>query len=144
MKEKELIRLEAAEILSGLQAALRAELQAVADYDAHAQAAASPHIRASLETLRDVEQEHASRLRTRIRALGGTPASSSLNPQPGVDSLAAQLAADLRGEQWAITEYARLVAGIVDDDETAALMIELLWDEIRHAEWLKTTLREQT
>ena len=55
--------------------------------------------------------------------------------------LADWLAYDLKGEQWAIVEYARLVAGIVDDDETAELMAELLQDEIRHARWLKSTLR---
>jgi rubrerythrin len=55
--------------------------------------------------------------------------------------LAEWLAHDLRGEQWAIVEYARLVAGIMDDDATAELMSELLQDEIRHARWLKAALR---
>ncbi len=136
-----LLRLTPDEILAGLQAALLAEEQAVADYHAHAQASDRASIREALETLRDVEQEHAGRLIERIVALGGSPARSAPEAQPAGEGLAGWLAQDLAGEQWAIVEYARLVAGAVDDDETAGLMAELLWDEIRHAEWLKTTWR---
>ena len=135
------IRLAQDEILAGLNAALLAERQAVADYDAHAQATSQPDIREALETLRDVEQEHALRLAARIAALAGEPAAETAEPQTAGDTLASRLARDLQGEQWAIVEYARLVAGTVDDDETAELMTELLLDEIRHAAWLKATLR---
>jgi bacterioferritin (cytochrome b1) len=55
--------------------------------------------------------------------------------------LADHLAQDLVGEQWAIVEYARLVAGISNHEETTELMTELLLDEICHARWLKSTLR---
>ena len=136
-----LIRLTADEILAGLSAALLAEEQAAADYHAHAQASDQTSIREALETLRDVEREHALRLALRITALGSRPASSTPKAQPAEGTLADWLAHDLQGEQWAIVEYARLVAGAVDDDETAELMAELLWDEIRHARWLKSTLR---
>jgi bacterioferritin (cytochrome b1) len=136
-----LIRLTADEILAGLSEALEAEEQAAADYHAHAQASDQTSIREALETLRDVEREHALRLALRITALGGRPASPAPKAQPEGDTLAGWLAQDLQGEQWAIVEYARLVAGAVDDDETAELMAELLWDEIRHARWLKSTLR---
>jgi bacterioferritin (cytochrome b1) len=81
------------------------------------------------------------RLQARISALGGTAVDQVPAPRPVGDTLAAWLAQDLQAEQWAIIEYARLVAGIVDDDETAELMAELLLDEIRHAGWLKATLR---
>lgn len=136
-----LVRLSPEEIMAGLNLALLAEFQAIADYDAHAQATRQTEIRTALETLRDVEQEHAMRLKSRITVLGGTPASPSIAPQPLGDSLATSISRDLQGEQWAIVEYARLVAGILDDDETADVLSELLADEIRHAAWLRSTLR---
>jgi bacterioferritin (cytochrome b1) len=140
-ERRSLTRLTADEVLAGLSEALEAEEQAVANYHAHAQASDEAPIREALETLRDVEREHALRLALRITALGGRPVSPAPKAQPAGDTLADWLAQDLQGEQWAIVEYARLVAGTVDDDETAELMAELLWDEIRHARWLKSTLR---
>jgi bacterioferritin (cytochrome b1) len=141
MGDRSFTKLTPDEILDGLNAALRAERLAVADYEAHARASDQPAIREALETLRDVEREHALRLALRITALGGSPASQKASPKQAGDGLAASLASDLEGEQWAIVEYARLVAGIFDDDETVNLMTELLLDEIRHADWLKSTLR---
>jgi bacterioferritin (cytochrome b1) len=141
MADPSLVRLTVHEILAGLNDALLAERQAVADYDLHARTSSRPEIREALETLRDVEQEHAGRLAARIRALGCTPSGETPEPKPAGDALTSRLAQDLIGEQWAIVEYARLVAGIVDDDETVELMAELLRDEIRHAAWLKATLR---
>ena len=140
-ERRSLARLTADEILEGLSAALGAEEQAAADYHAHAQASDQTSIREALETLRDVEREHALRLALRITALGRRPSSSAPKARPVGDTLADWLAHDLQGEQWAIVEYARLIAGTVDDAETAELMAELLWDEIRHARWLKSTLR---
>jgi bacterioferritin (cytochrome b1) len=134
-------KLTADEILDRLNRALLAEGQAVADYGAHARVCDQLEIREALETLREVEREHALRLALRITALGGTPASQEADARPVGNTLTASLALDLKGEQWAIVEYAGLVAGTVDDDETAELMTELLLDEIRHAGWLKTTLR---
>jgi bacterioferritin (cytochrome b1) len=140
MDDRPLTRLTADEILSGLHRALLAEHQAVADYHAHAQASDRPDIREALETLRDVERDHALRLASRITALGGVPASHAPEAPSAGNTLAGRLLWDLAGEQWAIVEYARLVAEIVDDDETAELMAELLLDEIRHARWLKSVL----
>jgi bacterioferritin (cytochrome b1) len=141
MGDRTLTSLTADEILGGLNAALAAERQAVADYHVHAQSCEMPEIREALETLRDVERDHARRLASRITALEGSPVSEAAAPQSTGDLLADWLVHDLRGEQWVIVEYARLVAGIVDDDETVELMTELLLDEIRHAGWLKATLR---
>jgi rubrerythrin len=76
-----------------------------------------------------------------MTALGGSPPSQEAAPKPVSEGLAASLALDLEAEQQAIVEYARLVAGIIDDDDTADLITELLLDEIRHAGWLKSTLR---
>ena len=140
METQPLLRLSSAEILAGLQTALLAEQQAVADYGAHARASESPDIANALEALRDVEQEHAQRLAARIVALGGSPEEHALQPQPAGDKLLAWLEHDLRGEQWAIVEYAHLVAGILDDDATVEMMAELLVDEMRHAQWLKAVL----
>jgi bacterioferritin (cytochrome b1) len=142
MADQTLIKLSADEILDDLNKALQAERQAVADYHVHARGCEHVEIREALETLRDVEREHALRLTLRITALEGSPASEPTESQPVGESLADWLTRDLVGEQWAIVEYARLVAGITDDDETAELMVELLADEIRHAGWLKSTLRE--
>jgi bacterioferritin (cytochrome b1) len=129
------------EILRRLNEALLAERQAVADYGAQANVCKRADIREALETLRDVEREHALRLALRITALGGKPTDQEASPQAGSQTLASWLALDLVGEQWAIVEYAHLVAGIMDDTETVDLMAELLLDEIRHAAWLKSTLR---
>lgn len=140
MDKPSLVRLSSREILAGLHAALLAERQAVADYGAHARDSQSPDITNALEALRDVEQEHARRLALRIIALGDVPAQHEVSPEPAGESLVEWLKHDLCGEQWAIVEYARLVAGILDDDETAEIMVELLVDEVRHARWLKATL----
>lgn len=144
MSDPALITLTTSEILDSLNNALLAERQAVVDYDAHAQAcdqSGAPHdIQEALETLRDVEHEHALRIVMRITTLGGKPTNQEVKAQPMGDTLASWLAQDLQGEQWAIVEYARLIAGIMDDEETVSLMAELLLDEIRHADWLKTTL----
>jgi bacterioferritin (cytochrome b1) len=133
--------LTAEQILTGLHEALVAEWQAVADYAAHAKAADDLEIREALEALRDVEREHALRLALRITALGGSPPSTFPDPKPTAGDLVRQLSQDLEGEQWAIVAYARLVAGILDDDGTVELMSELLLDEMRHAAWLKSALR---
>jgi bacterioferritin (cytochrome b1) len=139
--KRSLTRLTTDEILAGLNQALLAERQAVADYHVRAQASAQPQVQAALETLRDVERDHAIRVAARIRALGGTPEEQGVEAQAVGEPLAAGLTHDLIGEQWAIVEYARLVAGILGDEETVDLLTELLEDEIRHAQWLKTTLR---
>ena len=129
------------EILEGLYAAILAEIQAVADYESHAEAVPDTEMSEALAALADVEREHALRLNQRIVALGGSPPSDQVGVQPVGGTVAEWLIHDLKREQWAIVEYARLVAGIVDDDETAELMAELLRDEIRHARWLKSALR---
>jgi bacterioferritin (cytochrome b1) len=141
MQQRTLIRLSPDEILASLQTALLAEQQAVADYGAHAQASSrSPDLAEALEALRDVEREHARRLASRIVTLGGSPSLHEEPPQPAGENLVGWLEHDLQAEQWAIVEYARLVAGILDDEETAEMMAELLVDETRHARWLKGTL----
>jgi bacterioferritin (cytochrome b1) len=141
MNNRAFTQLAPDEVLEGLARAILTERQAVADYGAHAQAYDQPGIRDALQTLRDVEREHALRLALRMTALGGSPPSQEATPMPVGGGLAASLALDLEAEQSAIIEYARLVAGIFDDDETASLLTELLLDEIRHAGWLKSTLR---
>ena len=144
MKGQALMTLTPDEILSGLNQALQAERQAVADYATHARACGRPDIRDALEALCEVEQGHARRLELRIAALSGTPAGGARSDPQTNGTVVSWLTQDLANEQWAIVDYARLVAGIVDDDETTDLMTELLLDEIRHATWLKTTLRQLT
>jgi bacterioferritin (cytochrome b1) len=141
MSDRAFTQLAPDEVLESLGRAVLTERQAAADYAAHSRAYDQPGVREALEALRDVEREHALRLALRMTALGGSPPSQEATPKPADGGLAASLALDLAAEQSAIVEYARLVAGIVDDDETAGLLAELLTDEIRHARWLKTTLR---
>jgi bacterioferritin (cytochrome b1) len=141
MKDVAFTQLGPDEVLESLARAILTERQAVADYGAHAQAFDQPGVRDALQTLRDVEREHALRLTLRMTALGGSPPSQEATPKSLGEGLAASLALDLEAEQSAIVEYARLVAGIVDDDDTASLLTELLLDEIQHAGWLKSTLR---
>jgi rubrerythrin len=129
------------EILEGLRRAILEERQAVADYGAHARDYDQAGVREAFEALRDVEREHALRLSLRITALGGSSPSQEATAKAVGGGLFGALAHDLEAEQRAILEYSRLVAGIVDDDETVGLMTELLLDEIRHAGWLKSTLR---
>ncbi len=137
-----LTKITPVQILEGLHAAYVAEVQAVADYHSHARSASDAEVSEVLAVLGDVERDHAFRLAERIAALGGSPPYDQPAAQPTGGTLAEWLAHDLGGEQWAIVEYARMVAGIVDDDETAELMAELLRDEIRHARWLKLALRK--
>ena len=141
MNDRAFTQLAPDEVLESLGRAVLTERQAVADYAAHSRAHDQPGVREALEALRDVEREHALRLALRMTALGGSPPSQEAAPKPVGGSLSASLALDLEAEQQAIVEYARLVAGIVDDDDTADLIAELLLDEIRHAGWLKSTLR---
>lgn len=141
MSDRAFTQLAPDEILKSLARAVLTERQAAADYGAHSRACDQPGVREALETLQDVEREHALRLALRMTALGGSPPSQEATPKPAGGRLSASLALDLEAEQSAIVEYARLVAGIIDDDDTAGLIAELLFDEIRHAEWLKSTLR---
>ncbi len=136
-----LARLAPGEILAGLNLALQAEYQAALDYRAHAQGSDRDDLREALESVAEVEEEHALRLAQRIMALGGQLATHPLQPHPVGPLARSGLEHDLRGEQWAIVEYARLVAATLDDDTTADLLAELLWDEIQHAAWLRATLR---
>jgi bacterioferritin (cytochrome b1) len=148
MQNQPLSTLSRDEILAGLLDALTAEHQAQADYEAQAQAcrllvqvSQAQDLADTLETLRDVEQDHGRRLASRIVDLGGSPPRHVVQPQTGGQRLSEWLAHALRGEQWALIEYARLIAGILDDEITAELMTELLLDELRHARWLKAALR---
>ena len=124
------MELSPTEILAGLSRALLAERQAVADYDVHARTCQVEDIRQALGTLCDVEREHAHRLAERIAALGGTlPVAAPDVPAP-VGSIVDWLTSDLRSEQWAIVEYASLVAAILSDDETAALFANPAFEQI--------------
>ncbi len=148
MQTETLSTLSRDEILAGLLGALSAEDQAQANYEAqaqscrhHSEASEVTDLADTFEALRDVEQDHARRLASRIVALGGSLPRRMVQPQLSDQGLSEWLVHDLIGEQWAIVEYARLIAGIVGDDITAELMTELLLDELRHARWLKAALR---
>lgn len=148
MQTQSLSRLSRDEILAGLLDALWAERQAQVDYQAQAQlcrllseVSEATELADTFEALAHVERDHARRLASRIIDMGGSPPREIVQPQPGGQGLSEWLVHDLRGEQWAIVEYARLIAGALDDDDTAELMTELLVDELRHARWLGATLR---
>ena len=49
---------------------------------------------------------------------------------------------ELQNEQQAIKDYAIPVADILDDIDTIEMLEEQLFDEMRHAKWLKQKILE--
>ncbi len=138
------------EIVRALQDALKSELAAIEMYGAHAKAIKEPSIAQGVQAILEVEQEHAASLSRRIRQLGASPAepgqasgvvgraaSAGSEHLPTVELLRMELAE----EQTAIKHYAATVAGIMDDEDTIALLSEHLQDEMAHALWMKRQIR---
>jgi bacterioferritin (cytochrome b1) len=138
------------EIIRALQDALKAELAAIEMYRAHAKVIAEASIAEGVQSILEVEREHASNLARRIRQLGERP------EEPGGAATVAGRAAtagsqniptgqmlrlELGEEQAAIKHYAVVIAEIMDDEDTLSLLGEHLQDEIAHALWMKRQLR---
>ncbi len=131
------------EILNRL---LEAEIAAIEFYQIHAVSIAEKDIAEGIRAIIPAENSHAINLAKRIRELGGKPVdhsenASELGRKMGEESkqqgTMGMLRLELENEQQAIKDYATPVAEIIDDMETIEMLEEQLFDEMRHAKWLK-------
>jgi bacterioferritin (cytochrome b1) len=136
------------EILNHL---LEAEIAAVEFYQIHAASIAEEDIAVGIRAIIPAEKSHAINLRTRIRDLGGEPGNHSadaaevgrkIGQESRQQGTLGMLRLELENEQQAIKDYATPVAEIVDDMETLEMLEEQLFDEMRHAKWLKKRILE--
>jgi bacterioferritin (cytochrome b1) len=130
---------------------LEAELSAIEYYQIHAESIAEKDIAEGIRAIVPAEESHAINLSERIRGLGGEPIDASGNAvrvgkQMGEESkkqgTMGMLSMELENEQQAIKNYAIPVAEILDDMETIEMLEEQLFDEMRHAKWLKKKILE--
>jgi len=137
------------DLVSALNRLLEAELTALEYYQIHAESITQPEIAEGVAAIIPAEQGHAVSLAVRIRELGGAPAPAGgpatlRGREMGETSRAkgteAMLALELEQEQQAIKDYAAHVADLVDDMVTLEMLEEQLFDEMRHAKWLKQTM----
>ncbi len=131
------------EILNRL---LEAEIAAVEFYQIHAASIAEEEIAEGIRAIIPAESSHAINLAKRIRELGGKPVDHSadvarvgrkMGDESRQQGPLAMLRLELENEQQAIKDYATAVAEILDDFETIEMLEEQLFDEMRHAKWLK-------
>ena len=136
------------EILNRL---LEAEIAAVEYYRIHADSIAENDIAEGISAIIPAEKSHAINLAARIQELGGKPIDPSgdavrIGKQIGEDSkkqgTMGMLRMELENEQQAIKDYAVPVAEILDDIDTIEMLEEQLFDEMRHAKWLKKKILE--
>jgi bacterioferritin (cytochrome b1) len=130
---------------------LEAELSAIEYYQIHAESIAEKDIAEGIRAIVPAEESHAINLSERIRGLGGEPIDASGNAvrvgkQMGEESkkqgTMGMLSMELENEQQAIKNYAIPVDEILDDMETIEMLEEQLFDEMRHAKWLKKKILE--
>ncbi len=130
---------------------LEMEFMAVEYYRIHANSIAEPEIAEGVRSILPAEHAHAVGLTTRISELGGIPLkpggpASLKGRQMGESSkdkgTLAMLKLELAEEQHAIKAYSAPVADILTDIETLELLEEQLFDEMRHAKWLKQKIME--
>ncbi|MGD8520017.1 MAG: ferritin-like domain-containing protein [Desulfobacterales bacterium] len=130
---------------------LEAEISAIEYYQIHAESIAEKDIAEGIRSIIPAEESHAINLAARIRELGGEPIDASGDPvrvgkQLGEESkkqgTLGMLSMELENEQQAIKDYAIPVADILDDMDTIEMLEEQLFDEMRHAKWLKKTILE--
>ena len=130
---------------------LEMELMAVEYYRIHADSITEPEIAQGVSSILPAEHAHAVSLTTRIIELGGVPvkpggSASAKGREMGESSkhkgTLAMLKLELEQEQHAIKGYAGPVADILTDIDTLELLEEQLFDEMRHAKWLKQKIME--
>lgn len=136
------------EILNHL---LEAEIAAIEFYQIHAASIAEKDIAQGIGAIIPAEKSHAFNLTKRIRELGGKPIDSSgkaaeVGRKTGAESkqkgTVSMLRLELENEQQAIKDYVNPIAEILDDLETIEMLEEQLFDEMRHAKWLKKKILE--
>ena len=125
---------------------LEAEIAAVEFYRIHAASISEADIAEGIRAIIPAESSHAINLAKRIRELGGKPVDHSadaarvgrkMGDESRQQGPLAMLRLELENEQQAIKDYATAVAEILDDFETIEMLEEQLFDEMRHAKWLK-------
>jgi rubrerythrin len=136
------------EILNHL---LEAEIAAIEFYQIHAASIAEKDIAEGIRAIIPAEKSHAINLTKRIRELGGKPIDSSgkaaevgrkMDAESKQQGTMGMLRLELENEQQAIKDYANPIAEILDDLETIEMLEEQLFDEMRHAKWLKKKILE--
>lgn len=136
------------EILNHL---LEAEIAAIEYYQVHAKSIAEADIAEGIRAIIPAEKSHAINLKKRIRELGGEPIDPSIDAvkagmkraeESKQQGTVGMLRLELQNEQQAIKDYAVPVAEILDDFETIEMLEEQLFDEMRHAKWLKKKILE--
>ena len=130
---------------------LEAEIAAIEIYEIHAASIAAEDIADGIRAIIPAEKSHAINLATRIRELGGEPADHSdeaaevgrkMGEESKQQGTMGMLRLELENEQQAIKDYATPVAEILDDMQTIEMLEEQLFDEMRHAKWLKKKILE--
>ncbi len=125
---------------------LEAELMALEYYRIHAEAIPEGDIAEGLRGILPAEENHAIILARRIRELGGIPIEpggpattrgKELGEKSRDQGTLEMLRLEMQREQQAIKDYSIPVADIVDDMITLEMLEEQLFDEMRHAKWLK-------
>jgi len=138
-------------VIRSLNTLLEAELMALEFYRIHADAIEEEEIVAGVRAIIPVEHGHAVSLTTRIIELGGLPIhpggeASAKGREMGEISkrqgTPAMLKLELREEERAIKGYAEIVADIEGDLITLEMLEEQLFDEMRHAKWLKEIIQK--
>jgi bacterioferritin (cytochrome b1) len=136
------------EILNNL---LEAEIAAVEYYRIHAASIAEEDIAEGIRAIIPAEKSHAINLTKRIRELGGEPVDPAgdavqvgkkIGEESKKQGTMGMLRLELENEQQAIKDYAIPLAEILDDFETIEMLEEQLFDEMRHAKWLKKKILE--
>lgn len=130
---------------------LEAEIAALEYYAIHAAGIAQEDIAEGIRAIIPAEKSHAINLTKRIRELGGKPVDHSgkaaeagrkMGEESKLQGTMSMLRLELENEQQAIKDYANPVAEILDDFETIEMLEEQLFDEMRHAKWLKKKILE--
>jgi len=137
------------DLIDLLNRLLEAELVSLEFYRIHVEAIPDEEIAEGIRGIIPAEHAHAVALTTRISELGGIPVrpggtASAKGKELGETSRAggimAMLRLELEQEQLAVKHYASVVADVLGDMETLEMLEEQLFDEMRHAKWLKQTI----
>ncbi len=138
-------------IIETLNRLLETELMALEYYRIHAEAIPEKDIAEGIEGILPAEENHAITLAERIRELGGVPiepggSATTRGKEIGEKSrnqgTLEMLRLEMQQEQQAIKDYCVPVADIIDDMITLEMLEEQLFDEMRHAKWLKRRIVE--
>lgn len=125
---------------------LETELMAVEYYRIHAASIVEKDVLEGVEAILPAEHAHAVALTTRIIELGGEPVrvgcpaslkGKAMGEASKAQGTLAMLKLELAQEKQAIKDYATAVAEVSDDIDTLEMLEEQLFDEMRHAKWLK-------